>query len=374
MNTAWILTIVGCLVHLQFCHAELKLLQAVFRHANRMPTNGVKTYPKDPYVRMNYEPEGYGGLTNTGKMSSFQLGEYLRKRYDEFLGPIYTKETIWFRADEIDRIVMTGELVAAGLYPPSKEQMWNPRLNWQPIPVWAAPMSTDYLYNGLYCTNFWKWRSEVEKSDPAIVKFEAEHKQIYEYLSEHTGGNITQQKTFGLRQLLYAQRDIGLELPEWTEKVFPNGELDELAVFDIIIRNRTPQLKQLLGGVWIKEWLRHVDDHLNGNDNRKAFMYAGHELNIAAILVVLDNFDYKVPSYSSTVMFELHEDNNQHFVQIFYRTDGKTVELKIPGCGTDMCPLETFKKFVAPIIPENEAELCGNSESSRLAVKQQTNY
>ncbi|XP_033325176.2 venom acid phosphatase Acph-1 [Megalopta genalis] len=374
MNSAWILIIVGCLAHLQLCHAELKLLQAVFRHSNRMPTNGSKVYPKDPYVHMTYEPEGFGGLTNVGKMSSFELGQYLRERYDKFLGPIYTKETIWFRADEIDRVVMTGELVAAGLYPPSKEQMWNPRLNWQPVPVWAPPMSTDYLYNGLHCTNFWKLRADVESTDPVVAKFEAEHRNIYGYLSEHTGGNITQQETFNLRQLLYAQRDIGLELPKWTRKVFPHGELDELAVFDILIQNRTPQQKQLMGGVWIREWLRHVDDHLNRNDKRKAFMYACHELNIAAILVALDNFDHKVPSYSSTIMFELHEDDKQHFVQIFYRNNGRTEQLKIPGCGTHLCPLETFREFVAPIIPKNVTELCGSSESSSSAVKRQSNY
>ncbi|XP_076643313.1 venom acid phosphatase Acph-1 [Halictus rubicundus] len=373
MNTVWILTIIGCLAYLQLCHAELKLLQAVFRHANRMPTNGRKTYPNDPYDDLTYEPEGYGGLTNVGKMSSFKLGEYFRERYNEFLGPVYTKETIWFRADEIERIVMTGELVAAGMYPPSKEQMWNPHLNWQPIPVWAPPMATDYLYNGLNCANFWQWRADVEKNDCGVAKFESENKDVYKYLSEHTGGNITQSRVFSLRQLLYAQRDIGLELPEWTKEVFP-GKLDDLAVYDILIRNRTPKMKQLLGGVWIKEWLNRVNDYLNRNDNRKAFMYASHELNLAAILVALDNFDYKVPSYSSTIMFELHEKNNQHFIQILYRNEGKIKTLKIPGCGTDLCPLETFKKFVAPVLPENVEELCGNSDESESAVKQQSNY
>lgn len=169
-------------------------------------------------------------------MSSYKLGQYFRERYDEFLGPIYLKDTIWFRADEIDRIVMTGELVAAGLYPPYKEQMWsetfngllslyqpktidanetikscrwNAHLNWQPVPVWAPPMSTDYLYNGMFCKNFKKWRNEVETTDSGVLKFQQDHRAIYKYLSVHTGGNITQRDTFNLRQILYAQvRDI----------------------------------------------------------------------------------------------------------------------------------------------------------------------
>lgn len=45
-------------------------------------------------------------------------------------------------------------------------------------------------------------------------------------------------------------------------------------------------------------------------------MYAGHDLTIAYILAALDNFDNKIPSYSSTLMFELHEEGNEHFVQV----------------------------------------------------------
>ncbi|XP_031837653.1 venom acid phosphatase Acph-1 [Nomia melanderi] len=374
MNIVWILTIIGCLVYLQPCCADLKLVQALFRHGNRMPTKGAAIYPKDPYINETYYPEGHGGLSNVGKMSAYKLGQFFRARYDEFLGPIYSKDIIWFRADEIDRIVMTGELVAAGLYPPYKEQIWNDHLNWQPIPVWAPPMSTDYLYNGMFCANFKKWRDEVETTDGRLLKFEQDHTEIYKYLSEHTGANITQRNTFNLRQILYAQRDIGLELPEWTESVFPNGKLDELAVQDILIRTRTTKLKQLTGGIWILEFLKHVDDYLNQNDKRKAFMYAGHELNIASILVTLKNFDDEIPSYSSSLMFELHENDNQHYVQILYRNNGKLRALNIPGCSTAMCPLETFKNFVAPVLPQNPAELCGSAEKSVLGVKQQSNY
>lgn len=66
-------------------------------------------------------------------------------------------------------------------------------------------MSTDYLYNGMFCKNFKKWRTDVEKTDPDVIKHEKENKDVYEYLSQHTGGNVTQHVTFSLRQLLFAQ-------------------------------------------------------------------------------------------------------------------------------------------------------------------------
>jgi hypothetical protein len=65
------------------------------------------TYPNDPYFNENFEPYGWGALTNVclnfihsfqfnsmiflllskvGKQSCFELGEFLRARYDDFLG------------------------------------------------------------------------------------------------------------------------------------------------------------------------------------------------------------------------------------------------------------------------------------------------
>ena len=374
MKIAWASVVVVCVFCFQPCLSELRVVLTIFRHGNRNPTKGGSYYPGDPYAAMNYEPEGAGGLTNAGKRLSYKLGQFFRERYDEFLSPTYSKETIWFRADEVDRVVMTGELVAAGMYPPYGEQKWNPDLNWQPIPVWAPPMSTDYLYNGMFCKNFKKWRTDVEKTDPDVIKHEKENKDVYDYLSQHTGGNITQHSTFSLRQLLHAQRDIGLKLPKWTKSVFPNGKLDELAAYDVLIRTRTLKLKQLLGGVWIREWLRTVDNYLNKNDTRKAFMYAAHELTIAPILVVLDNYDNQIPSYCAALMFELHEDNNDYYVQVLYRNEGDIRVLKIPGCDDKMCPLDTFRNFVAPVIAEDPVALCGNSDDSKLAVKHQINY
>ncbi|XP_076762881.1 venom acid phosphatase Acph-1-like [Xylocopa sonorina] len=358
MIVARALGILICLLYCQVTFAELELVQTLFRHGNRMPVKH-SFYPKDPHINHNYEPEGQGGLTNVGKMSSYKLGQYFRERYDHFLDRIYTKKDVWFRADEIDRIVMTGQLVAAGLYPPFEEQRWNTDLNWQPIPVWAPPILTDHLFNGIHCENYKKWRDDVEKMDTGVTKFEKENKHVYKYLSEHTGGNITQSNVFDLRSFLYAQQDIGLELPEWTKSVFPHGKLDELAAYDIHIRTRTTQLKQLFGGVWIQEWLNHIDNHINKNDTRKALMYAGHELNIAVILATLDNFDNKIPSYSSSLMLELHKENNEYYIQMFYRNEGNVRNLKFPGCEDKMCPLDVFKKIVKPIIPANPTAMCG---------------
>lgn len=354
--TVWTLRFIVCLLCCQASLAELKLVQTIFRHGNKMPSQ-VNIYPNDPYVNYTYEPAGKGGLTNVGKTNMYKVGQFFRERYEDFLGKIYTKENIWFRADEVDRTVMSGQLVAAGLYPPSEEQRWNPDLNWQPIPVWTIPATMDCLYTTPFSSKFHTMRNLVEETDEDVIQFEKDNKDIYKYLSEHTGGNVTQSKVFSLYQYLFAQKDIGLELPEWTKSVFPHGKLDELVIYDILIRTRTLELKQILGGLWIREWLNHVNDHISKKDTRKAFMYAAHDLNIAYILSALDNFDNEIPYYGNSLMFELHEDDNEYYVQVLYKNKDNIRVLKFSNCDT-MCPLDEFKKFVKPLISINMEEIC----------------
>lgn len=64
----------------------------------------------------------------------FKLGEFLRKRYDNYFGKIYTPSIVKARSSDYDRTKASLELVLAGLFPPKGIQIWNPHLEWQPIP------------------------------------------------------------------------------------------------------------------------------------------------------------------------------------------------------------------------------------------------
>ena len=65
----------------------------------------------------------------------FNLGKFLRSRYNHLIGDKYDENDIYVRASDVDRTMMSAMSNLAGLYPPKGDQIWNPNLLWQPIPV-----------------------------------------------------------------------------------------------------------------------------------------------------------------------------------------------------------------------------------------------
>lgn len=89
-----------------------------------------------------------------GKLRSFELGTFLRKRYNKFLGNTYIPEDITARSTYMDRAQMTLLLVLAALYPPDELQKWHPNLNWQPIPIEFKQLDDDVLLFPTGCPKY----------------------------------------------------------------------------------------------------------------------------------------------------------------------------------------------------------------------------
>lgn len=76
----------------------------------------------------------------------FENGEFIRHRYNDFLGDIYNARITYVLSTDSDRTKMTAQLMDAGIWPPNKEQQWGP-LNWQPIPVRFDNLNEDNVSN-----------------------------------------------------------------------------------------------------------------------------------------------------------------------------------------------------------------------------------
>lgn len=80
-------------------------------------------------------------------MREYELGQALRKRYQNFLGDLYLPKLVMGHSSDYDRTKMSLQLVLASLFPPiNVQQQWNPVLNWQPIPTTYVPKVDDNFF------------------------------------------------------------------------------------------------------------------------------------------------------------------------------------------------------------------------------------
>lgn len=73
----------------------------------------------------------------------YDLGESIRAQYSGFIPEYYLAEDTYVFSSYADRCHMSAQLLTAGLYPPVGDQIWNPELLWQPIPIHSVARSDD---------------------------------------------------------------------------------------------------------------------------------------------------------------------------------------------------------------------------------------
>uniref|UniRef100_A0A8C4YSL3 acid phosphatase n=1 Tax=Gopherus evgoodei TaxID=1825980 RepID=A0A8C4YSL3_9SAUR len=116
---------------------EFNLFCQVFRHGDQTPC---ESFPTDKHKK-NAWPQGSGQLTKLGIQRQYELGQYMRKRYKHFLSTVYNQFEIYVQSTDADPTLMSAQASLAGLYPLAGNQVWNPKILWQPIPVHTVPIN-----------------------------------------------------------------------------------------------------------------------------------------------------------------------------------------------------------------------------------------
>ncbi|XP_076390516.1 prostatic acid phosphatase isoform X1 [Megachile rotundata] len=338
---------------------SLRLVTVVMRHGDRAPQD---TYPNDPYLNNTMEPYGWGQLTNEGRRNQYNQGLFLRKRYGHFLGPTYSPNIFYLQCTAVDRTKMSAMLEAAALWKPTKQQSFKPDLPWQPVTLFYQPRSEDTLMLIWdTCPKYTKLRQTINNL-PEVQQVQEDNKQLYEELTNLTGMAISTPGDVGsLYSTLTAEKHMKLILPEWTNDYYPDKMLP-LMLYDLQLNVYNDPLKRLKGGPFLK---KIVTDMLAKKENtlepeeRKMFMYIGHDSSIVSLLDVMQVWNNQVPNYNIMTMIELHEDCHGWNVQVLLRntTEREPYRLTIPGC-TTICPLEKFIQLLKPMIPDNWEEEC----------------
>lgn len=331
---------------------SLKQIHVLFRHGEKTISS---SYPNDPHKDYKWA-EGPGELNNKGKLGLYVLGQTLRKKYDRFLGELYLANEISVVSSYASRCQMSAMTFLAGLFPPVGSQVWNEELLWQPIPVNPIPRSTDNLIAAkASCKAF---TVEKKKSDEELhASLKKEDTELFQQLSEHSGlsiSNIEQVET--LYSILKIESENGLTLPAWTKTVYPQP-MRRLAAMNLASYTRTPALKRLQGGPLLKHWLEDMQ-----HGKKKSYFYSGHDLTIVNLMRTMGfEFPDFLPDYGAALILELHHSVDGDFVKALYfngslTTVGET--LRLPGCKSVHCPLETLVYNVREVIPHDWAEEC----------------
>ena len=116
----------------------------VIRHGDRAP---IADFPAAPHKW----PQGLGQLTPEGMRGEFELGKIFRSRYidkNHLLPATYDCDSMYVRASDIDRTLMSAECTLLGLYPMGQGPLMDDGKEgvpqrYQPIPIHTRPRETD---------------------------------------------------------------------------------------------------------------------------------------------------------------------------------------------------------------------------------------
>ncbi|CAG7718542.1 unnamed protein product, partial [Allacma fusca] len=336
--------------------------QVMHRHGDRNPTS---VYPTDPYGDEAFWPDGFGELTELGREQLYNLGVFLRQRYDKLLQKHYNKSEITVTSSCKDRAIMSAQAALAGLYQPENgTKSWNPYINWQLVPIHTIPRSNDsFLHLKAPCPKYSRDFKEFYSTSEYVRKLEAEHMPMIKYFRFHMGlpDDTTLQKLLTYQDTLMIQKQRGMKLPAWFNQTMFE-ELSSLKYLRFELDTYTPEFKRLRGGPILKELLGNMP-----NKNKQAknvYLYSAHKSALGALMNTLGIFNHLLPPYASALMFELYQTNpenfdNNYFLRIYYynETQSQPYLLEIPHCG-QTCSLKHFSSLTHRYVPENWLQEC----------------
>ncbi|XP_035983711.1 lysosomal acid phosphatase-like [Fundulus heteroclitus] len=354
--------------------AERQLVYAtvLFRHGDRSP---VKAYPTDPYKEDAW-PQGFGQLTQEGMRQHYELGQFLRTRYKNFLNESYHRHEVLVRSTDYDRTLMSAEANLAGLYPPKGRQMFRPGLKWQPIPVHTVPQSEERLLSFPLgdCPRYKQLMNETEHT-AEFLNVTTAYQDFMELLKSKTAlKNVSVKTVWSVFDTLFCESCHNMSAPDWvTADVMDRLTfLNDFGLQFLFGVHQQQQKSRLQGGLLLGEIVKNLTKMAvpDPNQQLKLMMLSAHDTTVAALQASLNVFNGKQPPYASCHIIELYrEENGATSVSMFFRNDTSVnpYPLQLPGCALD-CPLEDFVRITKPFISDDRDKECQLS-SPRLDTK-----
>lgn len=330
---------------------SLKLVQIIYRHGDRTSYNILPINPNNAGAWWNK----YGGLaqlTPQGMKQAREYGQYLKKRYHNFLNATYNRANVLARSTDYDRTLQSSYSILSGLYPPGQSfQRFDQKINWQPIPVHTTSKASDTLFNTASCALYNKLQDDQYQT-AAYLEVEAANKNDLEYIGSQLGMSYTIKGGWAAYDPIWCEKHNGISnapwvTDEWYQKLLEINDLE--FTFDFA----TNQMASLKAGGILADWRTNFNNAVSGSSSTQLFLYGGHDSHIYPLLMLL-NLDVKLsqPLYLSSIIVELRQavsNSSDYYVQVYYKNNDyldntQSIEPKlmtIKGCG-ELCPLSQF--------------------------------
>lgn len=327
---------------------ELLLTFLVHRHGDRTPIESSLslTNRADELIEASAK-YGYGQLTDLGKRRSYELGQFIRRRYDELLSPTFNRSEIYVRSTDSTRAKMTVLTALAAVYPAPQDN-WSEDINWTPIPYTTVPAKYDFNLATVNCpellTKVYSAYTLTASSIPALAPYQ----DVLDQWSEIVGLNLTQYPiyTYSLNDVYTAQMSLGIPLDDDLAAIYPEIAVIAGIALDALYSSYTSRV--LSAGPLLNQFFTVADQVIAGKDVQRVQIYSAHDLNVFAFETVTRVAEKQgVPKYASAYALELRKvvDTGDYIVvPVYLNTPSEDVikYLEIEECG-QRCTYESFR-------------------------------
>uniref|UniRef100_A0A2H1W2H8 acid phosphatase n=2 Tax=Spodoptera frugiperda TaxID=7108 RepID=A0A2H1W2H8_SPOFR len=326
---------------------ELLMSFLVHRHGERTPVQSSLTLSNHvDELRKASAKYGFGQLTNVGKRRSYQLGQFIRRRYDKLLSPTFNRSEIYVRSTDFIRAKMTVLTALAAVYPATADN-WSTDINWTPVPYTTVPAKYDFNLAIINCPKFKEsfFRSKITSTVPELDLYA----DTLAHWSHIVGNNISSQPLiipYALYDLYACQISLGVPLEDEIAEIYP--EIEQIAAIAIKAMFYTDSMRALSAGVLLNEFFTVADKVIAGVDVQKVHIYSAHDVNVFALEAATKVANPQgVPKYASAYALELRKvvDTGEYVVVPVYLNTPKEeviTYLEIEDCG-QRCAYESFR-------------------------------
>ncbi|KRY20271.1 Lysosomal acid phosphatase [Trichinella patagoniensis] len=354
---------------------QLIFVHVMWRHGARAP---LTLFPSEYDHTIQNWPNGLGELTPLGILQQFQLGTFLRQRYEKLI-PKYKSDTIYIRSTDSNRTIMSAMANLAGMFPPENSQnILN--LTWQPIPIHTIPKTLDKVLDVTYSTCPYPdhvFYSEEMNSETVRAIME-EKAALFDFLRERTGLEIpTFTDIFDVYDLLNCEKAHNMVETNRTwmnEALFK--EIEDLFFKSTLHYYSNSKITPFRGGPLLQSVAEVLMKKAKKiyNDQLKYMAYSAHETGIIAFFTSMQIYNTSlIPDFAACIMTELYEEEDGTYtVDILYKRSLKEEVqiLELPWCGT-VCNLETFINWSNNIAVKDWEKECGLRREENFSELQQ---